>query len=153
MAKPTQRTGRNEGRNELGVTCSDRLLSLPVAMASNPSTEPVVENDQQLPHWPWFFTSDTCVRRSGVCQSIRRDALFTNSRVKSPSVSRTAPFLRQSTGCASSTRTSSYRYPPLIWLRLCLQTSPFHFYGACAQLHFSDVSHTQPSDILGTRRG
>lgn len=66
-------------RAERAVTCSDSDLSLPVTMASNPSTEPVVENDQQLPHCPWFFTSDTCVRRSGVRQSIRRDAPFTNS--------------------------------------------------------------------------
>ena len=39
--------------------CSERETSLPEAMAFTPSTAPVLEKDQQEPHWPWFFTSVT----------------------------------------------------------------------------------------------
>lgn len=40
-------------------TCSLRTASSPVLMKCAPSIEPVVENDQQLPQAPWFFTPVT----------------------------------------------------------------------------------------------
>ena len=39
--------------------CSDRDNSWPVLMKVIPSTEPVVEKDQQEPQSPWFFTGVT----------------------------------------------------------------------------------------------
>jgi len=39
--------------------CSERDTSLPVAPDHAPSVPPVVENAQQDPHWPWFFTAVT----------------------------------------------------------------------------------------------
>ena len=46
--------------------CSLRLTSLPVRMALMPSTAPMAEKAQQLPHMPWFFTPVTapCLRQS-----------------------------------------------------------------------------------------
>ena len=38
---------------------SEYEASWPVWMAIEPSTEPVVEKDQQLPHWPWFLIGVT----------------------------------------------------------------------------------------------
>ena len=40
-------------------TCSLSTASSPVLTKSAPSIDPVVENDQQLPQDPWFFTSVT----------------------------------------------------------------------------------------------
>ena len=39
--------------------CSESEVRVPVAIWTAPSVEPVVENDQQLPHWPWFLTGVT----------------------------------------------------------------------------------------------
>ena len=39
--------------------CSERLTSFPVALWCIASRAPVVEKDQQDPHWPWFFTGVT----------------------------------------------------------------------------------------------
>merc|ERR1719213_749797 len=46
--------------------CSESDLSLPVEICTRPSVEPVVENDQHEPHWPWFLTGVTAplVRQS-----------------------------------------------------------------------------------------
>jgi hypothetical protein len=39
--------------------CSERETRLPDLMAWAPSVDPVVEKDQQLPHWPWFLMGVT----------------------------------------------------------------------------------------------
>ena len=39
--------------------CSERLTRRPVARWCIASSAPVVEKDQQLPHWPWFLTGVT----------------------------------------------------------------------------------------------
>ena len=43
-------------------SCSLRVVRFPPKIAAAPSTAPVVEKDQQEPHLPWFFTSDTAPR-------------------------------------------------------------------------------------------
>uniref|UniRef100_J3M393 Uncharacterized protein n=1 Tax=Oryza brachyantha TaxID=4533 RepID=J3M393_ORYBR len=40
-------------------SCSDSDVRFPVTIALIPSTAATVENAQQLPHCPWFFTSVT----------------------------------------------------------------------------------------------
>merc|ERR1712048_202766 len=39
--------------------CSEREGRVPEEMKVAPSMEPVVENAQQEPHWPWFLTGVT----------------------------------------------------------------------------------------------
>merc|ERR1712139_249947 len=45
--------------------------SLPLAIAFAPSTEPVVENAQHEPHWPWFFTGVTAPLATQSTESAR----------------------------------------------------------------------------------
>ena len=58
-----------------------------------PSTEPVVENDQQEPHWPWFLmgvtaplvTQSTVVGRAEASRvSVETDAGFAAAPRKPP---------------------------------------------------------------------
>lgn len=46
--------------------CSESTTRLLLAICHAPSVEPVVENDQHEPHWPWFLTGVTAplVRQS-----------------------------------------------------------------------------------------
>jgi hypothetical protein len=48
--------------------CSENEVSVLPAICQAPSVEPVVENDQHEPHWPWFLTGVTAplVRQSTV---------------------------------------------------------------------------------------
>merc|ERR1719481_1248583 len=58
--------------------CSLRLTSSPVFLKCIASRAPVVENDQQDPHWPWSFTGVTAPRclQSTLCGSLPTFALL-----------------------------------------------------------------------------
>jgi hypothetical protein len=70
--------------------CSEAEVRVLPAIFQAPSTEPVVENDQQLPHWPWFLTGVTApdVRQSIEVTVVAGRAAKLRSRAGTPFLER-----------------------------------------------------------------
>merc|ERR1719253_625642 len=94
--------------------CSDRETSLPFLMKLAPSVEPVVENDQHEPHWPWFLTGVTAplVRQSTESAAPETDTVL--GRTSMFSATRGSILGPTSIALTSSCVRSEYSLAPLV---------------------------------------